>query len=174
MRSRVVVVAYEAPVQLEQVRLHFVGFVESFNLATGGRPSNTSSDMLNPQLTAVPTKLWGPASSRFELGSLISENLLWNTIPFNSFFKQQNGVLSGWTPNLNWPRNEAWVIILVAHHPEIVAAKLKIRLPEAVVVFSLETFGSPCFSRLAYRVVQACFADNMVRLVVIYDEAFVA
>lgn len=62
------------------------------------------------------------------------------------------------------------MVILVANHPEIVVAELKIRLPEAVVVFSLEAFGSPGLSRLSYRVVQACIADNMVGLVVVYGE----
>jgi len=42
------------------------------------------------------------------------------------------------------------MVILVADHPVVIAAKLKIRLPEAVVVFSLKAFGSPGLSRLSY------------------------
>jgi hypothetical protein len=45
----VVVVAYEAPVLLEQVRFDFVCFVESFNFAAGCRSADAGSDMLNFQ-----------------------------------------------------------------------------------------------------------------------------
>ena len=101
MGSGVVVVAYEAPVQLEQVRLSFVCLVERFNLANGCWPANASSDMLNPKLAAVLVKLGCSTSCRFKLRSLISKNLLWNTIPLNSLLKQQNRVFSGGTINLN-------------------------------------------------------------------------
>jgi len=55
--SGVVVVAYEAPVHLELVRLSFVGFMERFNLANGCWPANASSDVLNTKLAAAPVKL---------------------------------------------------------------------------------------------------------------------
>ena len=57
MGSGVVVVAYEAPVQLEQVRFYLVRLVERFDLAYGGGPAFTSGDMLNPKLAAAPIKL---------------------------------------------------------------------------------------------------------------------
>ena len=65
------------------------------------------------------------------------------------------------------------MVVLEADHPEIVAAQLKIRLPKAVVVFSLETPGSPGLSRLAYRMVQAGFADYMINLIMVNGETFV-
>jgi hypothetical protein len=37
------------------------------------------------------------------------------------------------------------MVILIANHPNGVITELKISLPEAVVMFSLETFGSPVF-----------------------------
>ena len=57
MGSGVVVVAYEAPVQLEQVRLSFVRRVECLYLANGCGPANARSDMLNPKLFTDPGKL---------------------------------------------------------------------------------------------------------------------
>lgn len=173
MWSCVVVVAYEAPVLLEQVWLNLVGFMERFNLANGCWPANASSDMLNTKLAAAPVKLWCPASGRLKLSSLISKDLLGNAISSNCLFKQQNGVLASWAPNLSWARYEAWMVILVADHPPIVAAELKISLPKTITMFSLETFGSPCLSGLSYRMVQSGFADNMVSLVVVDGEAFV-
>jgi hypothetical protein len=65
------------------------------------------------------------------------------------------------------------MVILVADHQVIVAAELKISLPQTIAVFPLETFGSPSLSRLSYRMIQAGFADNLVNLVVINNEAFV-
>jgi len=56
MWSEVVVVPYEAPVLLEQVRLHFVDFMEGFNLATSGRPANAGSYMFNAQFAAMQVK----------------------------------------------------------------------------------------------------------------------
>ena len=63
------------------------------------------------------------------------------------------------------------MVVLVADHPEVVAAEFKISLPKAVVVFSLETLGSPRLSRLRYRMVQAGFADCRVDFVVVNSEA---
>jgi hypothetical protein len=65
------------------------------------------------------------------------------------------------------------MVILIADHPVIVAAKLKIRLPKTVAMFSLETFCSPCLSRLAYWMVQAGFTDYSVNPVMVYVGAFV-
>jgi len=45
-------------------------------------------------------------------------------------------------------------------------------LPEAVGVFSLKTFGFPRLSWLGYRMVQTCFADCPLNLVVVDGEAF--
>ncbi|MGD0407028.1 MAG: hypothetical protein ABSB10_10325 [Candidatus Bathyarchaeia archaeon] len=42
------------------------------------------------------------------------------------------------------------MVILVADHPIIVVAEFKIRLPEAVAMFSLKTPSSPSLSRLTY------------------------
>ncbi len=57
MGSGVVIVAYEAPVQLEQVRFYLVRLVERFDLALCGGSAFTSGDMLNPKLAAAPVKL---------------------------------------------------------------------------------------------------------------------
>jgi len=62
------------------------------------------------------------------------------------------------------------MVILVADHPKIVVAELKIRLPKTVAVFSLETFGSPGFSRLSYWMIQTSFADDPINLVVVDGE----
>ena len=48
MGSGVVVVTYEAPVHLEQVRLSFVRLVERLYLANGCGPADARSDMLIP------------------------------------------------------------------------------------------------------------------------------
>jgi hypothetical protein len=64
------------------------------------------------------------------------------------------------------------VIILVANHPEIVAAELKISLPKTIAMFPLETLRSPGLSRLRYRVIQASFAYDPVGLVMVNIEAF--
>ena len=101
MGPGVVVVANEAPVLIEQVRLSLVRFMERFYLADGCGPAHASSDMLNTQLLAVQSKLRRPSSSMLKLRSLISKHLFRNTIPLNGFFKQQNSVFSSWTPNLN-------------------------------------------------------------------------
>ena len=153
MWSGVVVVAYEAPVLLEQVRLSLVGFMESLNLTAGCRPANACRNMLNAQLSAVNIKRRDFSSGRFKLGSLISENLLWSTIPLNGSVKKQHSILSSWIPNLNRSSDEPGMVILVANHPTVIIAELKISLPETVVVFSLETFGSPGLSRPRYWVV---------------------
>ena len=65
------------------------------------------------------------------------------------------------------------MVILVADHPVIVVAEFKIRLPQAIVVFSLKTLSSPGLSRLSYRMIQARFTDDLVGLIVIDCEAFV-
>jgi hypothetical protein len=65
------------------------------------------------------------------------------------------------------------MVILVADHPVIVAAELKISLPKTVAMFSLETPSSPGFSWLIYWMVQASFAYDPVGLVVVDGEAFV-
>jgi hypothetical protein len=65
------------------------------------------------------------------------------------------------------------MVVLVANHPVVVAAELKISLPKTVAVFPLETFGSPCLSGRRYWMVQAGFADNMISLVMVNIEAFV-
>ena len=57
MGSCVVVVAYEAPVHLEEVRLNFVRLVERLYLADGCGPAHAGSDMLNPQLFTDSSKL---------------------------------------------------------------------------------------------------------------------
>ena len=125
MRSRVIIVSDNTPMLVEKMRFYFVRFMERFYLANGCRPALAGCDMLNSQLATVPRKLWGSSSGRFKLCSLVSKYLFWNTIPFDGFFKQQNSVLSCWTPNLNWASDEAWMVILVTDHPVIVAAKLK-------------------------------------------------
>ena len=107
MRPRVVVVAYEAPVLIKQVRLYFVRFMERFYLANRCRPTHAGSDMLNPQFTAAPVESRYFTSRRRKLGTLISEDLLWNTKPPNSSIKKQHGVLSGWAVNLNRAGYEA-------------------------------------------------------------------
>ena len=89
MRSCVVVVAYEAPMRPEQVRLEFVGFVERFNLANGCGPALTGRDMLNSQLLTLQCKLGRSASRRLKLSSLVSKYLFRNAIPFDGFSEQQ-------------------------------------------------------------------------------------
>ena len=74
----VVVVAYEAPMFLEQVRLQLVRFVESFNLATCRWPANAGRNMLNSQFATVHIKSGYFSPSRLKLSSLIRKNLLWN------------------------------------------------------------------------------------------------
>ena len=64
------------------------------------------------------------------------------------------------------------MVVLVADHPEIVAAELEIGLPEAVAVFPLETLGSPRLSWLSYGMVQSGFADDFVDLVMVNRVAF--
>jgi hypothetical protein len=64
------------------------------------------------------------------------------------------------------------MVILIADHPVIVAAQFKIRLPKTVAMFSLETFCSPCLSRLPYWTVQPGFTDDSVSLIVVYEVAF--
>jgi len=64
------------------------------------------------------------------------------------------------------------MVILIAYHPIIVAAELKISLPKTVVVFPLEALGSPGLSRLSYGTVQASFTDDFVDLVMVYCVAF--
>ena len=66
------------------------------------------------------------------------------------------------------------MVVLVADHPPIVMTQLKISLPETIVMFSLETFGSPSLSRLDYRVVQACFANYRVDLVMVNSVALMS
>ena len=100
MRSCVVVVAYEAPVQLKQVRLNLVRFMERFYLANGCGPAYAGSDMFNSQFLTVQSKFRCLSSCRLKLRSLISKYLLWNTIALNRFFKQTDSVLSGWIPYL--------------------------------------------------------------------------
>src|SRR3990170_6327603 len=151
MRSRVVVVANEAPVLPEQVRLHFIRFVESLNLATCRWPANTSSDMFNSKFTAVNVKSGYFSPCRFKLGSLISEDLLWKPIAFNCPIKQQHSILTRWTPNLNRSSNEPRAVIEVTDHPKVVIAQFEIGLPKAIAMFPLETFGSPRFSRRCNR-----------------------
>ena len=122
MRSGVVVVAYEAPMLLEQVRLQLVRFVESFNLAACRWPANAGRNMLNPQLTAVYIKSGYFSTRRLKLSSLISKNLLWNAIPLNRPIKQQHRILARRTPNLNGPSNEPGAVIKVADHPPVITA----------------------------------------------------
>jgi len=88
MRPRVVVVAYEGPVLLEQVRLYFVGFMESFDFANRCGPAYAGSDMLDSKVLTVQFELRCSPSGRLELCSPIGKYLFWNTIPFNGFFKQ--------------------------------------------------------------------------------------
>lgn len=57
MRSSVVVVADKAPVLLEQVRLHFVRFMERLNLAAGCWPSHAGSDVFDAKVLAMQVKL---------------------------------------------------------------------------------------------------------------------
>jgi hypothetical protein len=57
MRSPVVVVAYEAQVLLEQVRLYFVGFMESFDFAYSSGPAYAGSDMLDSRVLTTSCKL---------------------------------------------------------------------------------------------------------------------
>ena len=66
------------------------------------------------------------------------------------------------------------MIILETDHPIVVAAELKIRLPKAVAMFSLETLRSPCLSRLIYWMVQTRLTDNVVSLVMVYAEALMS
>ena len=101
MWSDVVVVAYEAPVLLEQVRLNLVGFMERLYLANGCGPANAGSDMFDSQLFTDSGKLGCSASGRLKLCSLVSKDLFGNAISSNCLFKQQNGVLAGWAPNLS-------------------------------------------------------------------------
>jgi|SRR4030042_554219 len=107
MWPSVVVVAYEAPVLLEQVRLSLVRFMERFYLADGCGSAHARGDMLNPQFPAVLIKLGYSTSSRLKLCSLIREYLFRNTIPLNRFLKQQQSVFSRWAPNLNRTSYEA-------------------------------------------------------------------
>jgi hypothetical protein len=60
------------------------------------------------------------------------------------------------------------MVILVADHPKVIIAKFEISLPEAVTVLSFKAFGSPGLSRSRYRMVQARFTDDVVRLIVVY------
>jgi len=60
-----------------------VGFVERFYLADGYGSANAGCDVLNPKFSADTGKLGCSASSRFELGSLVGENLRWNTKLFH-------------------------------------------------------------------------------------------
>jgi len=85
--SGVVVVAYEAPVHLEQVRLRLVGFMERLYLAYGCGPANAGSDMLNSKFVAVLVKLGCSSSSRLKLCSMVSKDLSGNAISFNRFLK---------------------------------------------------------------------------------------
>ena len=144
----VVVVTDETPMFFEEVRLHFIGFMESFYFTTGCWPTHTCGYMFNSQLMAVHIKRWSSASSRLKLSPLIRKNLRRNPKPPNSPIQKQHRVLPGWTINLNRPRNEPWMVILITNHPIVVAAELKISLPQSIAVFSLETFGSPSLSRL--------------------------
>ena len=153
MRSGVVVVANEAPMLLEQMRLQLVRFVESFNLATCRWPANTGRNMLNSQVSAVNVKSRDFSPRRLKLGSLISENLFWSPIPFNGSIKQQHSVLSRWIPDLNRASDESGAVIQVADHPKVVIAQFEVSLPEAVAVFSLETLRSPRLSRCCNRVI---------------------
>jgi hypothetical protein len=66
------------------------------------------------------------------------------------------------------------MIILEADHPVIVAAQFKVRLPEAVAVFSLETLCSPGFSWLGYWMVQACLTDDGVNFMVVNGETSIS
>ena len=170
MRSCVVVVAYEAPVLIEQVRLRHVRLVKSFNFANGCGPALASRNVLDSQLVTMRGKLRGSASCGLKLCSLISQNLLRNTVLPNSFVKQEQRVLSGWLPDLDRSGDEAGMIILEADHPVVVAAELKVRLPEAVAMFSLETLRSPGLSRLGYWMIQASFTDYGVNFVVVNGE----
>jgi len=65
------------------------------------------------------------------------------------------------------------MVILVTDHPVVVAAQFKIRLPKTVAMFSLETFCSPCLSRLDYWMVQTSLTDYSVNPVMVYVGAFV-
>lgn len=107
MRPRVVVVADEAPVLIEKVRLNLVRFVERFNLAYGCGPAYAGSDVFNSQFLAVHGEFRCSSSGRLELRSLISKHLFGNTIPPNGFLKQVQGVFSGWTPYLNRASDES-------------------------------------------------------------------
>ena len=89
MRPRVVVVAYEAPVLIEKMRLCLVRLVERFNLANGCGPALTGRDMLNSQLLTLQCKLGRSASRRLKLSSLVSKYLFRNAIPFDGFSEQQ-------------------------------------------------------------------------------------
>jgi hypothetical protein len=64
------------------------------------------------------------------------------------------------------------MVILIADHPVVVAAKLRIRLQKTVAMFSLETFCSPRFPRLAYWMIQPGFTDYSVNPVMVYVGAF--
>lgn len=101
MGSSVVAVTYEAPVQLEQVRLNLVGFMERLYLADGRWPAHAGSDMFNSQLFTDPGKLGCSASGRLKLSPMVSKDLFGDAISFYSFLKKQNGVLAGWAPNLS-------------------------------------------------------------------------
>ena len=57
MRPCKVVVAYEAPVPVEQVRLCFVRLVERFNFANGCGPAFASGDVLYAYFCTVTRKL---------------------------------------------------------------------------------------------------------------------
>ena len=57
MGPRAVVVAYEGPVLIKQVRFYFVGFVESFYLANRCGPAYAGSDMLDSKVLTVQFEL---------------------------------------------------------------------------------------------------------------------
>ena len=50
MRPDIVVVTNKTPILPKQVKHQLVGSMKNFNLTTGNRPANASSDMLNTQL----------------------------------------------------------------------------------------------------------------------------
>ena len=101
MRSCVVVVAYKAPVPVEQVGLRLVRLVERLYLANSSGPALASGDMFNSQLLTVQRKFRRFTSCRLELRPLISKYLFWNAKAPDGLFKQQYGVLSCWFPDLD-------------------------------------------------------------------------
>ncbi len=95
MRSFVVIVLDELPVELEPCMLEVVGSEPSFDLAERGGFADAAEDMLDPLLMAVHVERGLASAHAPELASVVGEDLSWLRVFVDCSVEQPDHVLRG-------------------------------------------------------------------------------